>query len=522
MRRPGADNARMNPAREDTLHWTDDQGAQHPVRWRSLAGHAPPQRVQVVGDEISADEAMRLVRAGVGLLWSGDFQNARHLLQAMGRRVDEQAARGPGKRAAGDEKGGQARRKASRPGNSQTVNHAVSEAVSQAVSQAVSPAASQSASQSVSQSGKPPQAKAAGLNQTFLAQRQAQAQRARWLGLLLLPFDADHAVPLQRAPDVRKAGREAHGVVTEHYVASLRELLGVIGAHEWRVKGVAIEALQARIHPHHGVFSPVRGEYVDLVAQAPLPLAVARRAQQRLNASAAGRAGNARAVPAVSLAAAKLAATSTAPAGAAPGASAPAPAPAASAPSGPAPIAEPAEVFDIGCGTGVLAAVLAQRGAQVLATDNDPRALDCARDNLSRLKLQRQVQLLQADLFPPGRAGLVVCNPPWVPAQPHSALDAAVYDPDSRMLRGFLAGLTAHLAPQGEGWLILSDLAEHLGLRSRAELLGWIAAAGLQVAGRLDAKPLHARAGDAGDPLHAARAAEITSLWRLQALGARA
>jgi methylase of polypeptide subunit release factors len=91
-----------------------------------------------------------------------------------------------------------------------------------------------------------------------------------------------------------------------------------------------------------------------------------------------------------------------------------------------------------------------------------------------------RVELLQADLFPPGRAPLVVCNPPWVPAKPSSAIEHAVYDPDSRMLRGFLAGLAAHLEAGGEGWLILSDLAEHLGLRTRAELLGWIEAAGLQ------------------------------------------
>jgi hypothetical protein len=61
----------------------------------------------------------------------------------------------------------------------------------------------------------------------------------------------------------------------------------------------------------------------------------------------------------------------------------------------------------------------------------------------------------------------------------------------------------------------LSDLAEHLGLRSRDALLGWIADAGLQVLGRMDAKPVHAKAQDASDPLHAARSAEITSLWRL-------
>ena len=83
------------------------------------------------------------------------------------------------------------------------------------------------------------------------------------------------------------------------------------------------------------------------------------------------------------------------------------------------------------------------------------------------------------------------------------------------MLRGFLSGLAAHLEPGGEGWLILSDLAEHLGLRLRSDLLSLIEAAGLNVSGRLDVRPTHPRASDASDPLYAARAAEVTSLWRL-------
>ena len=94
-------------------------------------------------------------------------------------------------------------------------------------------------------------------------------------------------------------------------------------------------------------------------------------------------------------------------------------------------------------------------------------------------------------------------------------LEQAVYDEDSAMLRGYLAGLAAHLVDGGEGWLILSDLAEHLGLRTRETLLGWIAQAGLVVLGRLDTRPEHRKAQDARDPLHAARAAEVTSLWRL-------
>ena len=130
---------------------------------------------------------------------------------------------------------------------------------------------------------------------------------------------------------------------------------------------------------------------------------------------------------------------------------------------------------------------------------NSAAALACARENIERLKLGQKVKIEEADLFPVGRAGLVVCNPPWVPARPSSPIEHAVYDEGSRMLRGFLAGLAAHLEPAGEGWLILSDLAEHLGLRSREQLLGWIAEAGLKVLGREDIRPHHAKAADAGD-----------------------
>jgi len=156
----------------------------------------------------------------------------------------------------------------------------------------------------------------------------------------------------------------------------------------------------------------------------------------------------------------------------------------------------------------------------VVATDQSDRALACAHENLTRLGLSAKVALQKVDLFPPGQAPLIVCNPPWLPAQPSSPIEYAVYDPGSTMLRGFLGGLAAHLSPGGEGWLIMSDLAEHLGLRAPGEMQGWIEAAGLQVIGRLDARPRHPKASDASDPLHAARAAEVTSLWRLAKVSA--
>jgi len=397
-------NAKTFDSPAPTIRWTDS-GKDCSALWRSERGAPPPKRVTLADDTTTADTAYRLACEGTALLWRGDFHNATQLLQAMARRADKTPARK--KRVSAKES-------------------------------APSPA------------------------DTFHHYRQARSQRARILGSLLLPFDADYGIALRRAPDARQACAEAWGPtdpVADPSVASLRELLGIIGAHEWRKKGVEIPALgdppNNRIHPHYGVFSPVRGEYVDLVATAPLP--------------GTGQDGFV--------------------------------------------------AIDVGTGTGVLAAVLARRRVEhVVATDHDPRALTCARENIARLGLAGQVRVVSADLFPEGRASLVVCNPPWLPARPGSPLESAVYDEDSRMLVGFLNGLTAHLVPNGEGWLILSDFAEHLGLRSRSDLLAAFERYGLKVVGRIDARPKHPKASDASDALHQARAAEVTSLWRLAAI----
>jgi len=379
---------RMSSISYPRIHWSEG-GAEHSARWRSEAAIPPHTAVLIADDRSSADDAYRLLESGTALLWRGDWVNARHLMQALTRRADRRFGAMRGKAAK-------------------------------------SPA------------------------ETFNRHREQQGLRAALLGRLLVPLTADYGVPVRRAQDVREACIEAYGAPgQDDSVVSLRELLAVVSAHEWRKKGIPVPAVQGRIYPHYGVFSPVRGEYVDLVATAPLP------------------------------AGCELA-------------------------------------FDIGTGSGIIAAVLARRGLKkIVATDQDERALACAAENVEKLGLAAAITILPADLFPEGQAPLVVCNPPWVPAQPTSPIEYAVYDPDSRMLRGFLAGLGANLTANGEGWLIISDIAEHLGLRSRQELLGWIKAAGLKVVDRLDTRPKHPKAQDASDPLHAARAAEITSLWRL-------
>jgi SAM-dependent methyltransferase len=397
LAKPVTDAATLPPR----LHWLEAEQACSAL-WRSERGGSPPKRVVLADDTLSADSAYRLACAGTGLLWRGDFQNARQLLQAIARRIDQVPKR--------------KRIKA---------------------------------------------AQAVPITEAFNLHRQAQAQRARTLGMLLVELDAGYHMALRRAPDVSAACTEAWGESQTEggsSVVSLRELLGVTSAHEWRRVGVEIAALGEapgnRIHPHYGVYSPVRGEYISLVASAHLP----------------------------------------------------------KPPKGQAGIT----AFDLGTGTGVLAAVLVRRGvSHVTATELEPRALACARDNVARLGLQNQISVLQADLFPPGLASLIVCNPPWLPARPGSPLERAVYDEGGQMLKGFLAGLASHLAPGGEGWLILSNLAELLGLRTRDALLAAFAQHGLRVVSRIDAKPQHPKASDANDPLHQARAREITSLWRL-------
>ena len=173
-------------------------------------------------------------------------------------------------------------------------------------------------------------------------------------------------------------------------------------------------------------------------------------------------------------------------------------------------------VFDVGTGTGVLSFVLLQRGAdRALGTDLDPRSVACAKENAERLGLGGRFVAEERDLFPDGRADLVVCNPPWIPEPPKNRVDRAVFDPGSAFLRAFLEGLGAHLSPGGEGWLLLSNLAELLGLRPAAFLAERLAEAGLAVKWKKDTAAGHPRAYDRSDPLHAARSAEVTTLYCL-------
>lgn len=289
-----------------------------------------------------------------------------------------------------------------------------------------------------------------GALEAFREERRLKQLRHETVGRVVVALDREYRLSLRRAPDVAEACREAWGAADgDTTLVALSTLLGLLGAAEWRRKGLEVPGLRGRLVPHYGVYAPTRSDYVELLAGAD---------------DVAGR-----------------------------------------------------RVIDVGTGTGVLSFVLLQQGAaSAIGTDVEPRAVACATENARRLGLSDRFTALQADLFPPERAELVVFNPPWIPEAPRSHVDRAVFDEGGHTLARFLEGLPDHLAPGGRGLLLLSDLAELLGLREAGWLAAAASSAGLELRALRSTPARHGRAKDPTDPLHAARSRETTTLYGLR------
>jgi release factor glutamine methyltransferase len=119
-----------------------------------------------------------------------------------------------------------------------------------------------------------------------------------------------------------------------------------------------------------------------------------------------------------------------------------------------------ARLLDLGCGSGAIAALAIHRvpGIEVVAIDADPRAVDCARENLpgATVVLADSPDALDAS----ARFDVIAANLPYVPTpelalMPHDARDhepllALDGGPDGLApLRGLARAIAARLAPGG-------------------------------------------------------------------------
>lgn len=118
--------------------------------------------------------------------------------------------------------------------------------------------------------------------------------------------------------------------------------------------------------------------------------------------------------------------------------------------------------IDLGCGTGILAAMYARQnpGAQVTATDRSAAAVASARGTAQANGLDGQISTLQDDAMStlaPGSADLILLNPPFhLGASVHAGAGIKLFEASARVL-----------APGGELWTVFNRHLHYLPILER-------------------------------------------------------
>lgn len=119
--------------------------------------------------------------------------------------------------------------------------------------------------------------------------------------------------------------------------------------------------------------------------------------------------------------------------------------------------------IDVGTGCGVLALMLTRAGyPKVLATDNNPNAIESVERELKRLQPAPPVTPFFGDLLGDGKnpVDLVVFNPPWIRGEIEGLLDTALYYDDEALFTRFFDQCAARLAPDGRVVLLFSNVQD--------------------------------------------------------------
>ena len=114
-------------------------------------------------------------------------------------------------------------------------------------------------------------------------------------------------------------------------------------------------------------------------------------------------------------------------------------------------VREGERVLDMGTGSGVNAILAATKGAQVLAVDINPQAVEAARANAEENGVAHMVEVRVSDVFSEveGRFDVIVFDPPFRWFRPRSLLEAAMTDEGYRAMTTFFRDARQYLADGG-------------------------------------------------------------------------
>lgn len=156
-------------------------------------------------------------------------------------------------------------------------------------------------------------------------------------------------------------------------------------------------------------------------------------------------------------------------------------------------------IIDVGTGSGCIALALAKELplAEIRVTDISPAALEIARANAARHRLDARIQFHQTDLllgFEPGTFDLIVSNPPYVgeSEEDQVQLEVRKYEPRNAVFAG-PTGLEiieklipqAHAVLKPGGWLVI-EMSGTIAEAIKHLLAGW---SGLRVINDLQGTP---------------------------------
>ncbi len=118
--------------------------------------------------------------------------------------------------------------------------------------------------------------------------------------------------------------------------------------------------------------------------------------------------------------------------------------------------------LEIGSGSGLIAVHAALAGADVVAADINPHAVDCTRRNAMRNNAKMEV--VQSDLFENirGLFDVIAFNPPYLAVEESSSSwiekSWSGGEDGAQIARPFIEQAIRHLAPNGRVYIILSSL----------------------------------------------------------------